>query len=139
MANSKCIARILIMSQLVKFSPLTCTGKLAQVLCQAGSRRFLSCSRLHLSQLSASTEKSQTGPHKSYSRDNRSSGYQSNNRYDWYNQRNNRNQNRYDKNQDNNRFNMRKPTKFRHHRNLAKTQIIFKYTNQSDANSKKLH
>ena len=56
-------------------------------------------------------------------------GYQQNPRYE---QRNQNYQNRYGNNQDRNRFdNRRRPNKYQHHRNQAKAQIIFEFSDQN--------
>ena len=64
-----------------------------------------------------------------YRENNRNRGYQLNQRYD---QKNQNYQNRYDNNQDRYRFdNRRRPSKYQHHRNQPKAQIIFEYTDQN--------
>ena len=65
-----------------------------------------------------------------YNRDNnRKRGYQQNPRYE---QRNQNYQNRCDNNQDKNRFdNRRRPNKYQHHRNQAKAQLIFEFSDQN--------
>ena len=65
-----------------------------------------------------------------FNRDNsRNRGYQQQPRYE---QRNQNYQNRYENNQDRNRFdNRRRPSKYQHHRNQHKAQVIFEFSDQN--------